>query len=56
MSGIELAEEAVRLRPKLRVILISGFTDHQTTKWPFLMKPFRRSRLCGLVADEIGRA
>jgi YesN/AraC family two-component response regulator len=33
MSGIELAEEAIRLRPKLRVILISGFTDHQTTKW-----------------------
>jgi DNA-binding NtrC family response regulator len=56
MSGIELAEEAIRLRPKLRVILISGFTDHQTTKWPFLMKPFRRSRLCGLVAHEMGQA
>jgi DNA-binding NtrC family response regulator len=55
MSGFELAEEAIRLRPKLRVILISGFTDHQTT-WPFLMKPFRRSILCGLVAHEIGRA
>jgi DNA-binding NtrC family response regulator len=55
MSG-EVAEEAVRLRPKLRVILISGFTDHQTTKWPFLMKPFRRSRLCGLAAHEMGQA
>ena len=53
MSGLELAEEAVRLRPKLRVILIPGFTDYQITKWPLLMKPFRRSRLCGLVASEM---
>ena len=56
MSGIELAEEAVRLRPKLRVILISGFTDHQATKWPLLMKLFRRSKLCGLVAHEMRQA
>ena len=56
MSGIDLAEEAVRLRPKLRVILISGFTDHQATKWPFLMKPFHMSRLCGLVAHEMRQA
>ena len=56
MSGIDLAEEAVRLRPKLRVILISGFTDHQATKWPLLMKPFHMSRLCGLVAHEMGQA
>ena len=55
MSGIELAEEAVRLRPKLRVILISGFID-QPHAWPFLMKPFRRSRLYDLVAHEMGRA
>jgi CheY-like chemotaxis protein len=27
MSGIELAEEAVRRRPELPVILISGFAD-----------------------------
>ena len=56
MSGIELAEEAVRLRPKLRVILISGFTDHQITEWPLLMKPFHRSKLCRLVAHEMRQA
>jgi CheY-like chemotaxis protein len=52
MSGIELAEEAVRRHPKLRVILISGFIDQPHT-WPFLMKPFRRFRLCDLVAHAI---
>ena len=55
MSGIELAEEAVRRQPKLRVILISGFMD-QPHAWPFLMKPFRRSKLCELVAHEMRRA
>ena len=55
MSGIELAEEAVRRRPKLRVILISGFTD-QPHKWPLLRKPFRSSTLCNLVAQEMARA
>ena len=55
MSGIELAEEAVRRHPKLRVILISGFIDRPHA-WPFLMKPFRRSKLCDLVAHEMGRA
>ena len=55
MSGIELAEQAVRQRPKLRVILISGFTD-QPHKWPFLRKPFRSSTLCNLVAREMMRA
>jgi len=49
MSGIELAEEAVRRRPLLRVILITGFGGHQQHKWPFLLKPFRRSMLYNLV-------
>jgi DNA-binding NtrC family response regulator len=54
MSGIELAEESVRRHPKLRVILISGFAG-QPHKWPFLLKPFRSSTLCALVASEMGR-
>jgi len=56
MSGIELAEEAVRRRPNLRIILISGFTDRQPTQWPFLRKPFRMSKLGDLVAREMGQA
>jgi DNA-binding NtrC family response regulator len=56
MSGIELAEEALRRCPELLVILISGYTDQQHQGWPFLMKPFRMSRLGDLVANEIGRA
>ena len=56
MSGVELAEEAVRLFPKLRVILISGFADPQRLRWPLLRKPFRMSSLGVLVAREIAGA
>ena len=56
MSGITLAEEAVRRRPDLRVILISGFIDQVRPRWPFLRKPFLSSRLCDLVAREMRRA
>ena len=56
MSGIELAEAAVRRRPDLRVIFISGFVDQVGLRWPFLRKPFRSSTLCDLVAQEMRRA
>jgi DNA-binding NtrC family response regulator len=56
MSGIALAEEAVRRRPDLRVILISGLVDQVGLRWPFLRKPFRSSGLCDLVAREMRRA
>jgi DNA-binding NtrC family response regulator len=55
MSGITLAEEAVRRHSNLRVILISGFVDQVRLRWPFLRKPFRGSKLCDLVAREMGR-
>lgn len=56
MSGVELAEEAVRQFPELRVILISGFTASQRLRWPLLRKPFRMSSLRVLVAREIAGA
>jgi two-component system, cell cycle response regulator CpdR len=57
MSGIELAEKAVRRRPELQIILISGFSNQQPDpRWPFLRKPFRGSVLCSLVARQMGRA
>ena len=56
MSGTALAEEAVRRRPDLRVILISGFIDQVRPRWPLLRKPFLISKLCDLVAREMRRA
>ena len=47
MSGIAWAEEAVRRRPDLRVILISGFiSDQVCPRWPFLRKPFLAAPGC----------
>jgi two-component system cell cycle response regulator CpdR len=56
MSGLELADEAIRRRPELRVILISGYANQQYQWWPFLMKPFRMSSLTDLIVRELGRA
>ena len=56
MSGIALAEEAVRRRPDLRIIFISGFAYQVRLGWPLLRKPFRGSRLRDLVAREMRRA
>lgn len=55
MSGIELADEAVRRRPELRIVLISGYAQQQHQRWPFLLKPFRMSSLIDLIAREMGR-
>jgi CheY-like chemotaxis protein len=42
MSGIELAEEAQRIRPDLRVVLTSGYIGEAALpKHPFLRKPWR---------------
>jgi CheY-like chemotaxis protein len=42
MSGRELAEEAVRLRPDLKVVLTSGWVDETPLKpYPFVPKPYR---------------
>lgn len=48
MSGIELAEEARRLRPDLPVIMATGHTSLQSTTgrpWVVLAKPFTRDEL-----------
>ncbi|HEV8032691.1 MAG TPA: response regulator, partial [Stellaceae bacterium] len=49
MNGVELAREARRLRPKVRVLLASGYpasvlaADHG--EFGFLGKPYRRAEL-----------
>jgi PAS domain S-box-containing protein len=54
MNGLELAREARRLRPQLRVLLASGYpasvlaSDHgagEEGEFPFLSKPYRASEL-----------
>jgi PAS domain S-box-containing protein len=54
MNGVELAREAVRLRPDLRVLLASGYPMTALARdngaavldeFPFLSKPYRSSQL-----------
>ena len=56
MNGVQLAVEARRLRPALRVLLTSGYTasslssDHGiSSDLPFLSKPYRREDLAGIL-------
>ncbi len=59
MSGRELAREAQRLRPELKVLLISGYSDRDAEAppdddYPFLGKPFRAADLGRAVAELLG--
>jgi signal transduction histidine kinase/CheY-like chemotaxis protein len=52
MSGLDLAEQAVRLRPGLKVLLTSGYTESTVkdrrkaaSQYPLLSKPYRREEL-----------
>jgi len=50
MSGVELAREATRLRPALRVVLASGYArsmsaDERSSDFAFIGKPYRGSDL-----------
>ena len=54
MNGVELAQEARRMRPQLRVLLASGYPasalpadqgDGENGEFPFLSKPYRASEL-----------
>ena len=52
MGGIELARRILVLRPKMKVILMSGnkITGVNETDWPFLEKPFGIGTLTRMVA------
>ena len=55
-SGVELAREAVALRPNLPVILSSGYTGEVLTAaedapWPLLRKPYGADQLARIIAD-----
>jgi PAS domain S-box-containing protein len=56
MNGVELAHEAVRLRPGLPVILSSGYTGEtlnaaEGAPWPLLRKPYGADQLAQAIAD-----
>jgi len=54
MTGVELAQEALSLRPNLQVLLITGYdtgTEHATVGLPRLAKPFRQADLAEAVGD-----
>jgi FixJ family two-component response regulator len=53
MSGVELATEMTSVRPRLKVLLMSGFPEGMLVLnegWHFLAKPFITSQLRALVA------
>jgi len=59
LDGIGLAEEAVRRRPGLKVLLTSGFTERTTrhsgraVHWPLLSKPYRNTELEQALRDAL---
>jgi two-component system, cell cycle response regulator CpdR len=53
MSGIELADVAIRRRRNLKIILISGYFVSQQIECRFLRKPFRMRELEAAVRDEL---
>jgi two-component system cell cycle sensor histidine kinase/response regulator CckA len=56
MSGIDLATAMTLERPRLRILLMSGFTGGMlilNEGWHFLAKPFITSQLRALVAGLI---
>jgi len=55
-SGVDLAREAVALRPGLPVILSSGYTGDvllaaEDTSWPLLRKPYGSQQLAQTITD-----
>ena len=61
MSGRQLAEEAEKIRPGLKVLYTSGYTDdtimHQGRLDPdvlLLQKPYRRGELARMIRQALG--
>ena len=45
MTGPDLAEIAARLRPHLRIVLVSGYINVRPGGWSYLSKPYDLSAL-----------
>jgi len=62
MTGLELADAARRLRPDLRVLFTSGYSEDLNARsaaassdLPFLAKPYRKHALASLLEAIMGR-
>jgi DNA-binding LytR/AlgR family response regulator len=58
-TGVELAHEAVAIRPGLPVILSSGYTGEALgpaaeTPWPLLRKPYTAEALAAVIETVMG--
>ncbi len=53
IGGCELAKQAQALRPRLKVLFMSGYAEHEALEEgrPFLQKPFTPERLLGRLRD-----
>jgi DNA-binding LytR/AlgR family response regulator len=58
MNGIDLAREARRCRPDLKVLLTSGYAgfDRNADEFPMLPKPYRRAELAKRVRATLDAA
>ncbi|HWE46676.1 MAG TPA: response regulator [Caulobacteraceae bacterium] len=58
MSGVELAREAKRLRPEIRVLLASGFVGDEAvftqSEFPLIEKPYERAVLAAKLREVLG--
>jgi signal transduction histidine kinase/CheY-like chemotaxis protein len=59
-TGVELAREAVELRPGLPIILSSGYTGEALeaaaeAPWPLLQKPYAADALAAAISAVLGR-
>jgi DNA-binding NtrC family response regulator len=59
-SGVDLAHEAVKLRPGLPVILSSGYTGETLSAaaeapWPLLLKPYSADALAETIETVVQR-
>jgi CheY-like chemotaxis protein len=57
MTGLELAEEARRLRPHLPILLATGYADLPTQtelELPRLSKPYQQRQLAEQIASLLG--
>jgi two-component system cell cycle sensor histidine kinase/response regulator CckA len=55
LGGPQLFTRLAALRPGLKVVYMSGFSDAETGGAPFLAKPFAGSRLLRIIQDALSR-
>lgn len=56
MTGLDLADRARKLRPDLRILLVTGYADPEKGPdgYPVLHKPFSREELAAKVTEAVG--